>query len=1574
MKRILLLFLLFLQAITYSQTATENYVKTISYQVATTDGNVTLDEKQETITYYDGLNRPKQKISLQAGGNRQDIITPIHFDQFGRTVKNYMPLVVSGNGDNYYTGDIETELKGFYRNKFPQDFNAANSSWDNPYSEKLFEDSPLNRVKEVAAPGYDWRLVNGGVHTKKYEFETNVAFEVKKYLVSYNQSNEPLLINDGFYLQNSLFKSIHKDENWSGGLLNTTETFSDKNGKTLLTNSYVQEQGQIKKLSTYFVYDDFGRLIYKLTPQQVSDSIGVTYDNYAQTWNALDFFENGSNIPGSVRIIISDNILNMVHIGVNDPNAQGVLNLITSKNINPNPALPDMSLGPVIGITPNNSSIHVGNAKIENGNLVIERISNQVIKWLTFDFLIDLSVAIGLEDIDKYAFQYKYDNYNRLIEQKTPGRGWESMVYDKLDRPVLSQDAKLKSQNKWLFTKYDVFGRTTYTGILNSSSSREALQSTLDGQSTIFENRVTSPVTINGTTLYYSNQAFPISNLEILTVNYYDTYVDHSGLSLPASTFGVNRTLNTQGLPTVSKVRVLNTNQWITTLSTYDDKGRVIYIDSKNEYLASRDITRLKLDYTGKIEETYASHLKTGKPSINTRDYFHYDHVGRLKSHKQKIDNEPVQLIKENFYDELGQLQRKDVGGETVLDGYTDIVNMDVTFDGTISHASNDWFWPSRLKTKGAIVEDGGISFKLLGVNNHVRVGLLKPQNSNSTNEYLDYGFYLQYISATDTYRVNIINSGTVQSTTYTYSPGQIYKVERVGNQVKYLRNGSIISTVTYVGNDESLTGKVAFSGSGGSIENVFLYGPSINKKLQNITYKYNARGWLVSMNDVSGNPMRNPPLFGYHLNYNKPIQGNAGGLNMATPLYNGNISQVIWKTENSDSQKRSYAYKYDGLNRLKAAYSRKGNDLNTEDFHSLNNVGYDLNGNITYLSRDGFQEGVPFSIPWDELLYTYDGNQLISVSDYSNNENGFNGKPVPGYPYTMAEYTYDVNGNLTSDSGKNIVNITYNHLDLPVTVTIMDEGQQGGYISYVYDATGVKLSKTFTPTGVNPNGIVTQYDGNFIYQKIGTDENELQFFSHPEGYTVPVSNTDKTVKGFDAGPGIITYSSYSYVFQYKDHLGNVRLSYSDLDLNGSIDPNTEIIEENNYYPFGLKHKGYNTAVTSAGNAIAQQYKFGGKQLQEELGLQWYDFGARNYDAAIGRWFNTDPQNQFASPYLYAFNNPVIAVDPDGEWAFIIAGIYLGMMQGMIQNQMNGNSFHGNWGNISLSMAKGGITGAIGGVNAVVASAYDTFTFGYGSINISAGSNLSFNLSPAFAFGSDSSGFGANLGFNYRSGNFNLSGGVGVMSYSSYNGLGVNGTEFRQSLMAGFDDGRTGFSAGTNLWSGTGGMSELNQRTGVIGFRSGDFSLMYENDGSLFGLGDGGDSYRTAALNLSYGDYSVGFNLFTGFRDLDYENENLVGGYKGFDCSDCQDSFGRNLPRGAVHETGEKYRLGALTVGYKGYRVGVNSEKVRHALQNHAVHNLKIGPFDKRQRMFENQSWDWKSYFQYKTPNIFTSW
>jgi RHS repeat-associated protein len=175
---------------------------------------------------------------------------------------------------------------------------------------------------------------------------------------------------------------------------------------------------------------------------------------------------------------------------------------------------------------------------------------------------------------------------------------------------------------------------------------------------------------------------------------------------------------------------------------------------------------------------------------------------------------------------------------------------------------------------------------------------------------------------------------------------------------------------------------------------------------------------------------------------------------------------------------------------------------------------------------------------------------------------------------------------------------------------------------------TGVKLEKKVVESG-KPDKY-TYYAGNYVYE-----DSFLKFFNHPEGYVETTLITDKNGQHY----------SFGYVYQYKDHLGNIRLSYR--NIAGSL----KILEENNYYPFGLEHKGYNKDNILSTNP-AQKIKYNGKELQDELGLNQYDFGARFYDPAVGRWFTPDAfAEKYLStgPYNYALDNPIIYIDPDGN-------------------------------------------------------------------------------------------------------------------------------------------------------------------------------------------------------------------------------------------------------------------------------------------------------------------------------------
>jgi RHS repeat-associated protein len=394
--------------------------------------------------------------------------------------------------------------------------------------------------------------------------------------------------------------------------------------------------------------------------------------------------------------------------------------------------------------------------------------------------------------------------------------------------------------------------------------------------------------------------------------------------------------------------------------------------------------------------------------------------------------------------------------------------------------------------------------------------------------------------------------------------------------------------------------------------------GNNTGNPLQNVNYSYNIRGWLTGINKIDNLEQNSDPkdLFAFKINYNKVDWSTAA----ANALYNGNIAENSWITGSDGTGIiRGYGYQYDQLNRLKnATYQTPGLTDNKNYFGE--NLKYDKNGNIRYLQRNNIA-GIlsdPYVGTMDDLTYDYkneNSNQLIRVTDSpaGNDASGFMDGNKNG-----DDYAYDANGNMTSDKNKNITEIRYNHLNLPTIITFGTNGN----IVYIYNATGQKLEKIVTDNGVVTS---TKYLGGFQYKN-----DVLQFFPTAEGY---VNNTP--VNGAN---------SYNYVFNYTDHLGNVRVSYKKNALNV-----LEILEENNYYPFGLKHEGYNLNPASD-----YKYKYNGKELQDELGLGMYDYGARNYDPALGRWMNVDPKAETSrkfSPYTYALNNPIFFIDPDGMQA-----------------------------------------------------------------------------------------------------------------------------------------------------------------------------------------------------------------------------------------------------------------------------------------------------------------------------------
>ncbi|WP_313091021.1 DUF6443 domain-containing protein [Chryseobacterium flavum] len=279
------------------------------------------------------------------------------------------------------------------------------------------------------------------------------------------------------------------------------------------------------------------------------------------------------------------------------------------------------------------------------------------------------SLAVGaqvtttvLEDL---CYQYRYDGRNRLVEKKLPGKGWEHMVYDKADRLVFTQEIGMRPAAKWLFTKYDQFGRPIMTGIV-AGGTRLEMQNMIGGN-IIKEVRTTSGFAKNGMTIYYTNDHFPYLET-VHSVNYYDAYPP--GSPVPTNVFN-NKLLtdnptskfNTKGLPLASYVKNIEDDNWTRNFTWYDTKGRVVGSRSNN-HLGGFTILNHKLDFSGNILQTNTYHKRLASDTQrNIVEYFTYDSQNRLTMHRHKVDSNPVEILAQNKYNELSQLENKKVGG-----------------------------------------------------------------------------------------------------------------------------------------------------------------------------------------------------------------------------------------------------------------------------------------------------------------------------------------------------------------------------------------------------------------------------------------------------------------------------------------------------------------------------------------------------------------------------------------------------------------------------------------------------------------------------------------------------------------------------------------------------------------------------------------------------------------------------------------------------------------------------------------------------------------------------------------------
>ncbi|QEC44784.1 hypothetical protein FSB84_25025 [Pseudobacter ginsenosidimutans] len=489
-----------------------------------------------------------------------------------------------------------------------------------------------------------------------------------------------------------------------------------------------------------------------------------------------------------------------------------------------------------------------------------------------------------------------------------------------------------------------------------------------------------------------------------------------------------------------------------------------------------------------------------------------------------------------------------------------------------------------------------------------------------------------------------------------------------------------------------------------------YLHGPLARVELgknevQGIDYAYTLSGWLKAINgkdlipgeDMGGdgttfsaakNFSRDELAFtlGYFNGDYAPIGGsNANAISRkfepevfpaqtpyagtGAPLYNGNISNsTVHMAPEILGAAKGYTYRYDQLNRLLTMRQHTGlptghgsiwnKTSETDDYKE--SITYDANGNILTFLRNASA-----ATQMDDLAYQYNidakGNLLNNKLRHVDDEISASAFDVDIDDQSVDNHEYDKIGNLISDVAEGLEKIKWTPYG-----KINSIQKANNVIQYEYDATGNRVWKSSNNSEKrtyyvrDPQGnvlAVYNYDalsGNGGQGGILSWAEQHLYGSNRLGLLTPEITVTQDWQYQQNGPN--SFIEGKRVYELTNHLGNVLATINDRKIAVDQDNNgindyfrAELLSVTDYYAFGMQMPG---RKWSLGN---YRFGFNGKENDNEVkegdGLQ-QDYGMRVYDARLGKFLSVDPLIKdfpWYTPYQFAGNKPIIAVDLDGE-------------------------------------------------------------------------------------------------------------------------------------------------------------------------------------------------------------------------------------------------------------------------------------------------------------------------------------
>jgi RHS repeat-associated protein len=1131
---------------------------------------------------------------------------------------------------------------------------------------------------------------------------------------------------NGVYPAGDLYKTIAINENGKAVV-----EYKDKEGQVILKKVQLDNtvlpdySGYAGWLCTYYVYDNFNRLMLVIPPKAVNALIGIN-------WN----FTNDDGI------ILNELCYRYEYDGRNRMIARKIPGADWAYMVYDN----------------KNRLVFTQDANLRTKN-----------QWLyTLYDALDRPLQTGMmqNNMTQYDLQNYVTGINNTATTTTTvnGNGAATVPATLIISAIDVSRAFYEATNQVITNVTDPTKQLVFDPTVLGNPGAGI---TLD----IITTNFTSVQTVNIDPIPSGTVAIP------LALTYYDDYtwttkgydnINNSkldkGTNLYAESLPAAQSVMTTGIITGTRVRAiedandLTQGGWMETANFYDAKGRVIQTQQTN-YKGGLDKTTMLYNFVSKPICIYQinNNASGNVNNLAIKTNINYDHIGRILTSTEQINDDPITLrtISQNNYDMLGQLRNKKIGQKRNCDGSLSIDPME---DDDYLYNIRGWLKGINWQGYGAVMHGApttessagyGINkwFSMdlsydWGYTNNQSNGNIAGQKWESAGDgaerefgytydntdrliYADFNQNYptssgDYWTKTDPNNSNFtidfsVKMGDGQTPSSAYDEnGNIVHMQQKGlklnsspliddlsynysNHTNKLLNvidgandplsklGDFRTSQTYLnsigGSKTSAAIDYAYDGNGNLLKDLNKdMGTIIQYNYLNQPYKItvDGKGTITYIYDATGNKLeKRTDEPATTTNNNKNIQTTTSYINGL--VYQNNVLQFFEQEEGrirfvcppAGTSTGSYVYDYfvkDNLGNVRTvltdeqkidiypAATLEVDAVTTESKFYTINTG-NIVDNPTGMPSPSLINNNGFAYPNTGIDQTAPSAKMYMLNGGTTNQADKTGlgitlKVMAGDVINIYGKSYFSQQTYTDDPNNNLapISILTSLLGAPSSVMQLTHD---GITAFAADAApevdaGMTdfLSTNRTPLNTTPRAYV-----NYIIF-----DDHLQYVS---GGVSPVAQSG-AIEPHNFSNVAIPKNGYIYV--YCSNESPIPVYFDNLEV---VHKHGPLLEETNYYPFGLTMKGISS---KAANSLINKYLYNGKEKESHefsdgSGLDEYDYGARFMDPQIGRWSTIDPkaeQDRRWSPYNYAIDNPIRFIDPDGmrekDWVTLSNG------------------------------------------------------------------------------------------------------------------------------------------------------------------------------------------------------------------------------------------------------------------------------------------------------------------------------